>query len=283
VRDRELIDALIVEFIGPFALVFAGVGAIIATQGQNLVAIAFAHGLAIGLTITAAGHLSGGHFNPAVTIGFLLTRRIDPDRALAYIVAQILGALAAALVLTLTYRDLERNADGVNLGVPAVGANLTSGNALVMEIVLTFFLMFVIFGVAVDSRSTRFVPGLAIGLTITMDIFAGAAVSGAIMNPARYLGPAIVQAGDGNWEDAWIWIVGPIVGAAIAALLFNDVLMSKIRTAAPARPTAPGRAPARPADATPDAIGDPDRGTLTDTTPTPAEPSPRSQRRRQRR
>ena len=280
-QDRDLVRALIVEFIGAFALVFVGAGAIIATQGQDLVAIALAHGLAIGLMVTAAGHISGGHFNPAVTIGFLLTRRVATDRAIAYIVAQILGALAGALVLTLTFRDLERNADGVNLGVPAVGANLNAGNALVAEIVLTFFLMFVIFGVAVDSRTSRVISGLAIGLTIAMDIFVGGPVSGAAMNPARYLGPAIVQLGDGNWSDAWIWIVGPIVGATIAAFLFNDVLIGTFRPAVPGRPVAPRPGtPARPVEASPDVIGDREEGTLIEQ---PSQPSPRSQRRRQRR
>ena len=110
VNDRELMRALIVEAIGPFALVFMGVGAIILTQGNDIVAIALAHGLAIGLMAMAAGHISGGHFNPAVTIAMLVTRRIDTNRAIAYIIAQLAGALAAAGVLTLCFRDIERNA-----------------------------------------------------------------------------------------------------------------------------------------------------------------------------
>jgi aquaporin Z len=281
VQDRELVKALIVEFIGPFALVFAGVGATIQTGlvpglgdfGGDLVAVALANGLAIGLFITAAGHISGGHFNPAVTIAFLLTRRIERDRAIAYIVAQLAGAVAGAGALVLTYRDIDRNR--VNLGVPAIGANFDWFNALVMEIILTFFLMFVIFGVAVDSRASRFIPGLAIGLTISMGVLAGAAVSGAAMNPARYIGPAIVQWGDANWEDAWIWIVGPIVGAAAAAFLYNDVLIGVYRPTGRSRPSAPVRT-AEPREV----IGDQEDETLA--APPPA-PSPRSQRRRQRR
>lgn len=224
-RDRELVRSLVVEFIGPFALTFMGVGAIIATQGQNLVAIALAHGLAIGLPVTAVGHISGGVFNPALTVGLWVTRRITPDKAIAYIVAQVLGATAGAWVLTLCYRDLERNADGVNLGVVGVGKNLTPGNALAMEIVLTFFLMFVVFGTALDPRGNRVLAGLAIGLTITMDIFAGGAVSGAAMNPARAIGPSIIQLGDGNWGEQWIYWVGPIVGAVLAAFLYHDFLI----------------------------------------------------------
>jgi aquaporin Z len=221
--------ALIVEFLGPFALVFAGVGAIILTEGQDIVAIALAHGLGIGLFVLAAGHISGGHFNPAVTIGFWAARRIDTNRAVQYIVAQLLGALAAAGALVLVYQDLDRNA--VNLGVPAIGnalsdnSALSVGNALVMEIILTFFLMFVILGTAVDTRSGgRAVAGLAIGLTITMGVLAGGIVSGAAMNPARWFGPAVVQQ---EWSDLWIWWVGPIAGAVLAALLYNDVLMKR--------------------------------------------------------
>ena len=219
----------IVEFLGPFALVFMGVGAVIQTQGGDLVAVALAHGLAIGLTIAAAGHITGGVFNPALTVGLWAARRMDRTRAAVYIGAQCLGALAAALCLTLVYRAEDR--DAVNLGVPAIGHGildptfkLSAGNALVMEIILTFFLMFVVFGVAIDSRTGgRAIAALAIGLTITMDILAGGAVSGAAMNPARWFGPAIVQ---GDFSDFWIWIVGPIAGAIAAALLYNDVLLA---------------------------------------------------------
>lgn len=225
-QDRDWVQPAIVEFIGAFFLVFAGVGAIVQTHGQNLVAIALAHGLAIGLTISAAGHISGGHFNPAVTIGMLVARRIDSGRALVYIVAQLLGALVAAGALTLVYPDLGpigRNTDGVNLGVPGIGPDVSTGGALVMEVVLTFFLVFVIFGVAVDHRTGgRAVAGLVIGLAISIDILAGGAVSGAVMNPARWFGPAVVQQ---EFGDFWIWIVGPIVGAIAAAFLYNEILL----------------------------------------------------------
>src|SRR5919199_1737626 len=139
-KARSELANLVVEFIGVFTLVFAGAGAIIATKGENLVAIALAHGLAIGLMVAAAGHVSGGVFNPAI-------------------------ALAA-----------------VKLGTPLPGAGFSAGQALLAEIVLTFFLMFVIFGVAIDKRGPATIAGLAIGLTIAMDIFAGGAVSGAAMN-----------------------------------------------------------------------------------------------------
>jgi aquaporin Z len=222
--DDQLFKRVVVEFIGPFALCFIGIGAIVMTgakDASDLIAIAFAHGLAIGLMVMAAGHISGGYFNPAVTIGMMATRRIDAQTGGIFIVAQLLGALAGTLFILATFPEAMR--DAVNLGVPAVGSSFSSSNALVAEIVTTFFLLFVIFGVAVDQRSAKGVGGLVIGLTITMDIFATGAISGAAMNPARWFGPAIVG---GHWDDFWIWIIGPIVGAVAAAFLFNDVLLS---------------------------------------------------------
>jgi MIP family channel proteins len=218
--DAQLTRKAIVEFIGTFALCFMGIGAIIMTEGENLVAIALAHGLAIGVSVMAAGHISGGFFNPAVTIAMGVTRKINWYGAGVYVVAQLLGAVAACLVLLATFPESMR--DVVGLGTPAVGSAYSTGNALVAEIVATFFLLFVIFGVAVDQRSAKGLGGLVIGLTISMAIFATGAIGGAALNSARWFGPALV---DTNFDDFWIWIVGPIVGAVAAALVFNDVLM----------------------------------------------------------
>lgn len=253
--NRRGVPAMAVaEFLGPFALVFAGVGAILLTRGQDIVAIALAHGLAIGLMIMAVGHISGGHFNPAVTIAMLATGRISVDRAVIYIVAQLLGGVAAAGALTLVYPDLGdfgRNVAGINNGVPAPGPGFTVTNALVMEIILTFFLVFVIFGVAVDPRTPRIVSGLVIGLTISMDILAGGVVSGGIMNPARWFGPAVVQ---GDFTNFWLWIVGPIVGGLIAAFVYQIVFLAdapaletptRPEPVVPPTPPGPGAAPLR--------------------------------------
>jgi aquaporin TIP len=208
--------ALIAEFLGVFALCFAGLGAIAATQGENLVAIALAHGLAIGLSVLALGAISGGHFNPAVTFGMLITGRINIANGLAYWVAQLLGGLAAAFFIGAIY-----GTGAVAGGVPAPGANADMIKALMMEIFLTFFLVSVIFGTAVHGSYSF--AGLAIGLTIVMDILAGGAISGAAMNPARALGPAIVG---GEWNAHWVYWVGPLVGAGLAALLY-DFLYNK--------------------------------------------------------
>lgn len=226
--DRTgLAQKLIVEFIGPFALCFAGPAAIVITGGGDLVAIGLAHGLAIGLMIMAAGHISGGHFNPAVTVAMIATRRIDTTTGGAYIVAQLLGGLCGAIAVRLTTEETLRNA--VQLGVPAVGLGHSNASALFMEGILTFFLLFAIFGAAVDPRSSKSIAGLVIGLTITMDILAGGAVSGAAMNPARWFGPAVVQT---QFDDFWIWIVGPIAGALVAAFIYNDVLLKDVRPTA---------------------------------------------------
>jgi len=224
VDNREWTKLLVVEFLGPFALVFAGVSAIIATQGGDIVAIAFAHGLAIGLFVAAAGHISGGVYNPALAIGLWATRKLDTTRAFAYIIAELAGATVGALLAKACFPKSLR--DAVNLGVPAVGKGFTNSNALVMEVVATFFLMFVVFGVAIDGRTGgRAIAGLAIGLTITMDIFGGGAVSGAAMNPARWFGPAVIQ---NDYSDFWIWWLGPIAGALGAAALYAYVLLEEV-------------------------------------------------------
>ena len=203
--------ALVAEFVGAFALCFIGIGVIAATQGNEILAIAFGHGLAIGLMVAAVGHISGGHFNPAVTFGMLITGRIGIGSAIGYIIAQLLGGLAAAALMSGIY-----GGEAVAKGTPVPGDTYTAVQALMMEVVLTFFLVWVIFGTAVD-KSYSF-AGLAIGLTITMDILAGGAVSGAAMNPARALGPAIIG---GTWNAHWIYWVGPLVGAGLAATLYS--------------------------------------------------------------
>lgn len=228
--DPAIARKLIVEFLGVFALVFMGVGAI--ASGASDIGVALAHGLAIGLMVTATGHISGGHFNPALTIGLLIGKKIDVPGAVAYIIAQLLGGLAAALVLLAVFPS--KILDEVHHGVPAVNKTLIAGsdvfsassfNALVAEAVATFFLMLVVYGVAIDQRSNKGVFGIAIGLTISIGILAIGSISGAALNPGRWFGPAIV---DGSFDDFWVWIVGPIVGAAAAALLYTRVLYPEI-------------------------------------------------------
>jgi len=212
---RTWASPLVAEFIGTFALTFMGAGAIIMTGGKDLVAIAFAHGLAIGLMVAASGHLSGGLFNPAVAIGLAIGRVIRVERAVAFIVVEFIGAVCAALVLKAIFTDSMINA--VNFGTPSVGPGFTASRAFVSEIVLSFFLMYVIYGVAVDRRGPAVIAGLAIGLTITMDIFANGAVGGAAMNPSRHFGVALIG---NHWSDWWIWYTAPFIGMAIAAFVY---------------------------------------------------------------
>ncbi len=212
---------LIAEAIGVFTLVFIGGGAVLlsATNANiGLLEIALAHGLAIAVMISAFGGISGGHFNPAVTVGMWVTRRIDSLGALGYIVAQFVGGIVGALALRGLFPS--GMVDAGNLATPALGPATDVLPAVGIEAILTFFLVIVIFGVAVDRRGPKVVAGLAIGLTISMDILAGGPLTGAVMNPARALGPALVS---GNWADQMVWWVGPLIGGVVAALVYHYV------------------------------------------------------------
>lgn len=214
---------LVAEAVGAFTLVFAGVSAICLAAGNasiGLLEIAFAHGLAIALMVSALGAVSGGHFNPAVTAGFWVTRRISTVLALGYVLAQLAGGIVAALLLVVLIPEGLR--DAANLGTPALGPGIGFGAGVGIEVVLTFFLVLVVFGTAVDRRAPK-LGGMAIGLTITMDILAGGPLTGAAMNPARALGPALVS---GNWGDHLVWWIGPIIGGVLAAMLYHYVFMT---------------------------------------------------------
>ena len=147
--DRAVLQRSFAEFVGTFTLIFIGAGSIVATGGHDLTAIAFAHGLAIGVMVSAVGHISGGHFNPAITLGFVVTRRIETGIAVAYWVAQFLGAVVAAAILRGVVPGPA--ADAVNLGAPALGHHTSAGQGLGIEIILTFFLVWVVFA----SRAGR--------------------------------------------------------------------------------------------------------------------------------
>jgi aquaporin TIP len=221
--ERSMNQKLLAEFVGTFTLIFVGAGAIIQTQGSDLVAIGLAYGLAIAVMVSSVGHVSGAHFNPAVTIGAWVTQKIDSSSAVAYILAQLAGGAAAAALLRSAIPSLLWKRPGINLGVPAIGGGISTGQAVLIEAVLTFFLVWVIFATAIDPEGAfGKIAGLAIGLTVTMDIMMGGAFTGAAMNPARWFGPAIVGGFYKNW---WVWLVGPIAGGIIAASLYDTVIM----------------------------------------------------------
>ena len=214
--------ALIAEFIATFALVFIGVGSIASNfingGDTGLVGIALAHGLTIAVMVAATAAISGGHINPAVTIGLFITKKIDGLNTIGYVIAQCLGAVVAAglLKLCLPIYALE----AVSMGTPALANGISLGAGLITEIVLTFFLMFVIYGTAVDKRGTKLAP-LFIGLTVTLDILLGGPITGAAMNPARHFGPALLG---GGLQNLWLYWAGPIIGSVVAAVLYHTTL-----------------------------------------------------------
>lgn len=227
--------AFVAEFIGTFALIFVGVGSIamdFITKGHvGLTGIALAHGLTIAAMASATAAVSGGHLNPAVTFAAWVGRQIGPLNAVGYWIAQCLGAIAAAALLHFVIPGSALQA--VNVGTPAPAAGLGGGAALVLEAVLTFFLVFVIFGTAIDARAPK-VGALFIGLTVSLDVLMGGPLTGAAMNPARWLGPALMGGGGlGNW---WIYSIGPLAGATAAALVYMFVLAEAVTSGVERRP-----------------------------------------------
>ncbi len=213
----DLLRRAAAEGLGVFALVFAGCGAIV-TEAEHpgslgVVGIALVFGLIVMAMVYATGHLSGAHLNPAVTVAFVLSRHFPRAEALAYLVAQLAGALLAAALLAAIWPS-----DPAALGTtaPTIGA----GSALVYEAVLTAFLMFVIMAVATDTRAIGAGAAIAVGGTVGLDALFGGPITGASMNPARSLGPALVS---GQLGDLWIYLAGPILGAALGALAYQAV------------------------------------------------------------
>jgi aquaporin TIP len=203
------------EFVGTFALIFIGVGSL--SAARTLTDVGLAYGLVIAVMVSAVGHISGGHFNPAITFGFFVTRRIAPVLAVVYWVTQFGAAILAALLLKWVLPAAAVST--IKLGVPTLGPSVGAGEGLVIEAVITFFLVWVFFATAVDPRGTfKAIAGLAIGFAITFGVLMAGALTGGIMNPARAVGPMLVQ---GSWNDFWIWIVGPCAGGAVAALLYD--------------------------------------------------------------
>lgn len=208
------------EFIGTFSIVFFGAGSV-CVSGMNaslgLVGISLTFGLIVAVMVSALGHVSGAHFNPAVTILCLVTRRITPSLAGVYVAAQLVGAVVAAFALRLVIAEKYWG----NLGTTTLaGSGLTPMAGLVVEFILTFFLVLVIFGTAIDPRGSK-LGAVAIGAVVCLDILVGGPLTGASMNPARTFGPALVS---GTWADHWVYWAGPILGALAATFVYEKVL-----------------------------------------------------------
>ena len=215
-NTSTLLSKVIAEMIGTFAMVFAGCGSIMvnATQGGQIthLGISMVFGLVVMVMIYAAGHISGAHFNPAVTIGFTIAGCFPWREVPAYIVGQCLASMMACLVLLFVLGDT------IHLATTQPSGLLMQ--SFVVEILITFFLMFVIMAVATDGRSTGQMAGLAIGSTVVFSALWAGPISGASMNPARTLGPALVS---GQLLVNWIYLVGPILGAVTAAWVYQKI------------------------------------------------------------
>jgi len=228
---KNWIKQAVAEAIGTFALIFIGVlaisGAGIAGAPgtvTNLASIGLAHGLTIAVMVAALGAISGGHFNPAVTFGFVVTGRMSPAVGLMYWVAQLAGASAAAGILASLFGPAP-----VSGGTPDLAPSVGFAAGVVVEAITTFFLVLVVFGTAVDARAPKAVYPLAIGLTVALDIMAAGPLTGAAMNPARTFGPALAS---GHWANHLVYWVGPLLGGGLAAAIQHFFLMERPPSAA---------------------------------------------------
>jgi MIP family channel proteins len=211
----------IAELIGAFGLTFIGAGAICANAlpgvQSGLLGVAVAHGLVLSIMVTATMQISGGHLNPAITAAFWATKRMKADLAGQYVVSQLLGAALAGFALKMIF------AEGVwrkaQLGTPMLAPGVSAGTGIMVEAILTFFLAFAVFGTAVDASAPK-IGGFGIGLTIAFDILMGGALTGASMNPSRTFGPALAG---GYWSNHFVYWIGPIGGAVIAAMVYDRI------------------------------------------------------------
>jgi len=224
IRDRTA-AALIAEAFGTFLFFFVGAGSVVLGDylaanggtGPGLLGVALAHGLALAVLVSALGAVSGGHFNPVVTLAVWIMGRITPMRAGLYVVAQLAGGLAAGLALKVAFADAWQAS---NIGTPALGPGITPALGIGVEAVLTALLVLAVIGTAVDSRGPK-IGGLAIGLAVAADILVGGPLTGAAMNPARWFGPAVAA---GAYADWYVWWIGPAIGATVAALIYRSTL-----------------------------------------------------------
>lgn len=220
----QLMKGSLAELLGLFCFTFVGAGAICTGAANGgaggLVAVALAHGMMMAINVAALGHVSGGHFNPAVSIALWANGRSPLKQTIAYIVAQVAGAFLAAALLKQIFPAF--GAAAPFLGATLPGAGVTPGVACWVEIGLTFVLVLAIFGTAVAPRGPRALVPFAVGGAIAVDILAGGPLTGASMNPARTLGPVLAT---GNTQDLWVYLVGPVLGALLAGWLYESLLI----------------------------------------------------------
>ena len=222
---RNTLRLMVAEFIGTFFLCFAGIGAIVSETYRagsvGLMGIAAAHGIALAVAVTATMNISGGHLNPAITIGALSLGRIDARKAVLYIVSQLLGATVAALAIKGLYPQMAGQI--ASFGAPKLANDIGLAQGIVIEAILTFFLAFAVMGTAVDPRAPK-VGGFGIGLALFFSILAGGQMTGGALNPARAFGPELVSL---DFTGAVVYWIGPILGAVLAAQVYERFLMEK--------------------------------------------------------
>jgi MIP family channel proteins len=228
------VRALLAEVAGTFLFFFVGAGAIVATGGENLVAIALAHGLGLSVAVSAFGGLSGGQFNPAVTFGLAIAGKHPWARVPTYWVAQGIGALIAGFALKYAFEFDPSALSRTHIGTPGLAGGVTITAGIVVEAILTIFLLWAVFGTAVSPLAPR-IGGFGIGLMVAADILGGGAITGAAMNPARWFGTAVPASFYDNW---YVYFVGPLIGAAIAGLSYRFVFAPP-PDLAPSRPITP--------------------------------------------
>ena len=212
------------EFLGTFTLCFIGQGAVVMQQAAgtgSLLVVAVAHGLALATMISALGAWSGAHFNPAVTLGFVVTRRMSLTSAVTYWVSQLSGAITASFLLRAVVPG--EAGEAVHYGVPMLAADVSVSQGLLIEFVLTFFLVTAVWGTAVDERAPR-MGGFGVGLTVLMDILVGGPLTGAAMNPARAFGAACAS---GVWTHHWVYWLAPMLGSVAAARVYKSLMSSR--------------------------------------------------------
>jgi aquaporin Z len=228
---ESVTKAAIAEFIATFALILIGAGAVVlSANGQlDLVGVALAHGLTLAIMVSITAHLSGGLVNPAVAVSLWVTGKLSSTRALAFTVAELLGAVVGAF--TLRFLIPQEAFDAGLGGVPTLAPTISPGKGILIEAVATFFLVFAVFGTAVDDRGPfKMTAGWTIGLAIAFDILAFGPWTGAAMNPARWFGPALAA---GYWADWYVWIIGPLAGGIIAAVVYWAAFLKDKEPATP--------------------------------------------------
>jgi len=222
-----MVAAAVAETVGTFVLIYGGTAVAVAAllarpvagPGYDSLATPLAFGLALLIVVSAIGHVSGGHVNPAVTLGLAVTGRFPWRYVPAYLVAQVVGALLGALATWATFGNPGR--DDANLAATVPAANVGTGQALLVEALVTFILVIVVVSVATDDRVPASLAPIAVGAALAVGVFIAGPVTGGAVNPARALGPALVA---GQFSGLWIYIVGPLVGGILAALVYDRFL-----------------------------------------------------------